>query len=338
MEQHIDREQAWPQVPTRRQVSRYWSAFATTIALLLLLAVWGVYSRGEDHIAAIPLNGDGTWYNNYEVEFEIQDNDILFHGIGHSIQSAQQADIIFLGTSRSLFGMDWRLFEHFEQKHHLKMFNMALAGVPSGEFALRVIRKWGLNPKMWVIDLHAGSGVDSFFYISLISAKGFGTSATARVINYSRVRAFKNVLGRNIRWRLKLARGLLKSDPYRSAKTGNWYLDNWPNYASDRNPRIKLTDDQFCPAPSEEVADAKRYVEAIGGVVVLVQVPSAFSCAQRVNEIASALAVPALTVDATQLSSPDGGGHLDAISARKYTTMFFAWLEQLPEFRSLFPR
>ena len=138
--------------------------------------------------------------HNYERNFRIQDNDIFFHGIGRSIRNAQLADIIFLGTSRPLFAVDWRLFEQFEQKHHLKMFNMAFAGVPSGEFALRIIQKWGLKPKMWVIDLYAGSGEpsdlidNSFFNTSLLSA--FKSSGTAEVASYSRLRSYRNVLGR----------------------------------------------------------------------------------------------------------------------------------------------
>ena len=155
---------------------------------------------------------------------------------------------------------------------------------------------------------------NSFFNTSLLSA--FKSSGTAEVASYSR---------------------LPPSLSFRSAETGNWYLDNWPNSALDNNPNIKLTDDQFCPASPREIEYAKRYVEAIGGVVVLTQVPSKFSCARRVDGIASALAVAALIVDAEQFSSPDGGGHLDRASARKYSALFFSWLERLPEFRQLFP-
>jgi hypothetical protein len=70
---------------------------------------------------------------------------------------------------------------------------------------------------------------------------------------------------------------------------------------------------------------------------VLIQVPSAFACAQRVHEIAAAVGVSSFTVDPTLFSNNDGGGHLDAVSARRYSTVLFAWLEQLPEFQRLFP-
>jgi hypothetical protein len=58
----------------------------------------------------------------------------------------------------------------------------------------------------------------------------------------------------------------------------------------------------------------------------------------RIHELAAALGVPSFTVDPTQFTSNDGGGHLDARGARKYSTMFFAWLEQQPEFQRLFSK
>jgi hypothetical protein len=322
------------------QDSKYWWAFASATVVLTLAAFWAVHSPGQDHVGAIPLNGDGTWYFNYERGFEIQDNDIFYHGLGHSIENARLADIVFLGTSRPIFALDWQVFEEFERRHHLKMFNMAFAGIPSGEFSLQIIRKWRLTPKMWIIDLYAGSGEpsnlinNSFFCTSLLSA--FRASGAARVSDYSRIRAYKNVIGRNIGWRLRQAS--LKLDSFRSAKTGNWYLDNWPNTALNGNPNIKLTDDQFCPSSTQEIESAKRYAEAIGGKIVLTQVPSKFSCAQRVQIIAAALQAPAFIVDAEQFSSADGGGHLDRVSARSYSASFFSWLEGQPEFRRLFPR
>jgi hypothetical protein len=69
----------------------------------------------------------------------------------------------------------------------------------------------------------------------------------------------------------------------------------------------------------------------------LIQIPSAFACAQRVHELASAVGAPAFTVDPTQFTSIDGGGHLDSVSAQEYSRQLFAWLAQLPEFQKLFP-
>jgi hypothetical protein len=191
----------------------------------------------------------------------------------------------------------------------------------------------------------------SFFFERLVGPESFGSGAPDRVVNYSRLRAYKNVVGRNLRWRLKMAAGLLGHDLYRSAKTGNWHLDGWPNYASETNPPIKPLEHYFvngvraqrdrtdpaCPALPAEVESAKTYLAAIGGAAFLIQVPSAFACAQRTHELATAIGVTSFTVDPVLFTSIDGGGHLDGVSARKYSTMLFTWLEQLPEFQKLFP-
>src|SRR5262249_52035328 len=155
------------------------------IALLLMLTVWWTYSPGQDHIASIPLNGDGTWYHNYEIAHEIQDQEIFYHGIGQSIHNAQQADIIFLGSSRLIFGIHREVFDDFARKHHLKMFNMGLAGVTNGEFSLRIIRRFGLRPKLWVIntDRDVNDFRFGFFFMALQSPPDFGDGAPARVVN-----------------------------------------------------------------------------------------------------------------------------------------------------------
>ena len=120
----------------------------------------------------------------------------------------------------------------------------------------------------------------------------------------------------------------------------------------DKNPPIKLLEmkvvdgaihqrervNYSCPVLPEEVEEARHYLDKIGGEAVLIQVPSSFACAQRVRELAAATGVTAFTVDQTQFTSVDGGGHLDDISARKYTAMLLGWLNQTPEFRKAFPQ
>jgi hypothetical protein len=336
---HIDDGAIQPQAPKRWQGTKYWSAFVVTIALALIMILWATYSPGQDHFASISLNGDGTWYHNYERGFEIQDQEIFFDGIGHSIENAQQADIIFLGPSTVLFGIDWRLLEEFERKHHVKMFNMGFAGIGSGEFSLRLVKKWGLHPKLWIIhaDMYQGKITNSFFYMFLGVGGGFRAGAPGRVVHAGWLQAFLTVAGRNIRWRWKMALGLIGHDSYRSAKSGNWYLDDWPNQMLTTNATIETWLDLTCPENSEEAGLAKRYFEQLGGAFILIQVPSVLACSPRIQHLASALGVPAFNVVPEEYSSGDGGGHLDRKSSRMYTARFFAWLEQLPEFQRLFP-
>jgi hypothetical protein len=315
----------------------YWSGFATTIVLAFALTLGWVYSPGQDHLASISLNGDGAWYQNYELRFEVQDHEIFFHGIGHSIENARQADIIFLGSSRVIFAIDWRVAQEFERKHHVKLFNMSFAGGVSGEFPLRLMRKWGLRPKLWVInaDLEEGKITKSFFHMHLPGGGDFKTGSPRHVVTTSWLTAFLTVVGRNVRWRLKMAMGILKNDSYRSAKDGNWYLDNWPLETRDDYPKIDMSGHRSCLENPEEVELARRYFDAIGGAVILIQVPSVIACAARIQHLASALGVPSFTVTPEEYSTSDGGWHLDRKSSRMYTTRFLEWLERLPEFQRL---
>ena len=132
-------------------------------ALIGSLIGWAVivgmfcYSGGQDHFAAIPLNGNGNWYGNYVIkDMQILDSDIYFHGIGRSIEHARAADLLFLGTSRVVFGLNWRVFDAFAQKHQVGMFNMGFAGVMSANFSRMLIHRWDLKPRLWVDAVEKG--------------------------------------------------------------------------------------------------------------------------------------------------------------------------------------
>jgi len=329
-----------PEQPTPQQHARYWSAFAITMAGLVSLALWWMYSPGQDFFGSIPLDGDGRWFHNYEPAKQIQDQDVLWNGIGHSIENAQQADIIFVGASTVLFGIDWRLFEAFEQKHHIKMFNEGLAGFGSGAFSLRLAQKWNLHPKLWIInvDEYQGNFANSYFYMTALDGGVGGTFKPAGdTVHTPWLRAYRDVLGRNIGWRFEMDLGGLQVDPYRSAVTGNWYLDYWKYQLNENNATIVPWSGPVCPEKQDEIDGAKKFLREIGGEHILMLVPSVIACNQRVKELGEALGVSAFTVDPTQFSSGDGGGHLDRRGSIKYSKLFFAWLEQQAEFQKLFP-
>jgi hypothetical protein len=215
--------------------------FFSPIVIIVCSIGWLTYSSSQDHIASISRDGDGTWYRNYEiVDGLIQDQDIFWHGIGHSIEQARRADVIFLGNSKVLFALDWRMFAAFEQKHRVKMFNMGFAGIPSGAFARRIIRKWALHPQLWVINFDADQrGYKfSFFASELFGSQTLRDTMPERVIESNKAQGIVHVVGRNVRWRVKMLAGRFNAYSYRSASSGNWFIDEWPNYASEQNPPI----------------------------------------------------------------------------------------------------
>jgi hypothetical protein len=330
----------------------FWIAFTIVILTGLVAIAWWLYSPRQDHIGAITMNGDDSWFYNYELGVEMQDPEILYDGTGQSIHNAQQADIIIIGWSRLLFGLDWRVADRVAQQRHLKIFNLGIASVYSGEFYLKIIQKWHLHPKLFVInaDRDVSDYRNSFFFMAL------NASGTDNVVRHGWLTAYTHVIGRNIRWRAQDFLGELHPYQYRSAVNGAWNVDAWPNYRSSSNKPITLqrfekVDDDIvddylilprdsdspCPAFPQEIAAAKDYGRDIDAAAVLIQVPSTFACAQRIREIADAVGIPAFTVNPTQYTSVDGGGHLDGISAHRWSTQFFDWLTQLPQFQQAFP-
>jgi hypothetical protein len=319
-----------PRRPSYWQILR---ALAGSLAALALVVGIFCYSRGQDHFAAIPLDGDGKWFANYVIrDQQILDTDIFFHGIGRSIEHARAADVVFLGTSRVVFGLNWRVFDEFAQQHQRKMFNMAFAGVSAGSFSKAIIQKWGLRPRLWVIDVYAdATNNDNSFFKPDHRVVGNEGPTLERP---GRMAAYINVGMIDFRWRLKMALGTDRPSAYRSDETGNWYNDQWPAYLMPSMPKMQ-TGKTGCPADPREISAVRNFIGGLGGEVVLTQIPSIFSCRQRVQEIADAIGVPYFAPDPAGYSTTDGGSHLDGISSARYSREFFAWLQTTPPFQRL---
>jgi hypothetical protein len=75
---------------------------------------------------------------------EIQDRDVYFHSIGHSIEEAKKADIIILGHSVWFYALDDEQVRAFNAKHGIRLFNMASAGNSSGDF-IRAVSCGGIS-------------------------------------------------------------------------------------------------------------------------------------------------------------------------------------------------
>jgi hypothetical protein len=319
-----------PRRPSPGQILR--ALAASLVALALFIGVF-CFSRGQDHFAAISLDRDGKWFANYVINDPILDTDIFFHGIGRSIEHAREAEIIFVGTSRVVFGLNWRVFDAFAQEHRLKMFNMAFAGVMSGNFSKLLIHKWDLKPRLWVVDVYT---YDSTYGNSFFKPDQYIGGNEGPSMRRSWLEAYLHVAMIDFRWRWKMALGGMDApSSYRSGETGNWYNDRWPAYLMTSLPKMGSSKTN-CPADPREVVAVRDFVKQLDGDVVLTQVPSIFSCEQRIREMAEAAGVPYFAPNPAGYSTTDGGGHLDGISSARYTREFFAWLEKTDGFRRNF--
>ncbi len=311
--------------------SQWWRALIFSIVgCLAAIAAFG-YSRGQDHFGAIVLPGDDQWYANYLLkEQEIQDTDIFYNGIGRSVANLRQADVVFLGTSRVAFAIDWRTADDFAQKHGVKLFNLSFAGVLNSKFSQLLITKWKLHPRVWVVDVYADalSNFQGSFF-NPAAPLGFEAHTMAESGIFE---AYANVVSRDLRWRAKTFFGFDRPASYRSDRSGNWYLDQWPNRLRTDMPKMEAARSD-CPAPPEEVEAARNFATGIEGPIILTQIPSKFSCYRRAQQIASALGAPLFAPDPQNFSSTDGGSHLDGASSAIYTRAFLEWLVQTSVFR-----
>jgi hypothetical protein len=82
----------------------------------IAILAWGM-SGERDHFASTPLKGSADWFENYEglVTRQMQDRDVFYHNVGHSIENARKADIIILGHSVLEFALVNQQIEEFQR-------------------------------------------------------------------------------------------------------------------------------------------------------------------------------------------------------------------------------
>ncbi len=150
---------------------------------------------------------------------------------------------------------------------------MAFAGVMNGEFSHTLITKWNIHPRLWIIDIYADDVND--FKASFFNPKAPPGFEAYTLAEAGKLEAYANVLSRDLRWRAKM---LFRSDEpssYRSDRTGNWYLDKWPNRLRTDMPKIgpAKTD---CPASPQETEAVRNFAARLKGPFVLTETPSKF--------------------------------------------------------------
>ena len=326
---------------------RYLGLIAAAFSVVTLLygtaVLSTVRSTGELNDFAIPLNGDSSWYRDFggRTVPELQEDDIFYHAIGSSIAYAKKADIILLGPSFVLYALDPELLRQFGERHHLKIYNMALFGVRSGEFSRRIVKRARLRPRLWVINVD-----DQFehFFSSQADIWGFGGSAATPIpaVEYGRAHGWFAVSRRNLRWRLEDLRAKITAPGplsdgavYRRYDDGSVYLDHDPRYRAAGNTPITVVRDPNCHADPATIAEGKRYLADIGSQTILTLVPTSTYCPQQARELGEALGVNVLLPPTSDYTTVDGGGHLDHNGAVAFTKFFLSALERSDTYRRI---
>ncbi|MDB5609270.1 MAG: hypothetical protein JWP25_6170, partial [Bradyrhizobium sp.] len=288
----------------RRKNRIYLASVAGLVGLTLALCALFLSWQGGDHFAAITRSGKLSWYQNLAGDYvtEIQDQDLFFHNIGRSIDQVRRADVVILGSSLVSFAVSAEIIgERLEKRNRLKFYNMAFVGVASGEFSRQIIEKFGLHPRLWVINADDGGGGGNFFSRNLTRAFG----ADVRPIpaaQHGRLGAYLDVIRRNLRWRFERDTTGLRSriaPPKaslipgfdRSDETGAADMSSFPGFLANGNPTVRMTRDPDCHTSPEVIANARDFVRSLGAPVVLTLVPNFHGCLTQMREIAKAIDV-----------------------------------------------
>jgi hypothetical protein len=212
---------------------------AAALCLGVTIFTWGMFGE-RGHFASASLKGSKDWFENYEglVTRQMQDRDIFYHNIGRSIKNARDADIIILGHSVLEFALIDEQIEELARRYHVRVFNMVRPGLASGAFIRKVIKRWNITPRVWIIN--ADDYPANFFNDAMDDFAASGGSSVQQITRTSRVVGFFNVARRDIRWAAEkaaarylpasVARGLLRYydsgvSTWRSAVTGNYNLE-----------------------------------------------------------------------------------------------------------------
>ena len=329
----------------------YLTTFVSTIAACALaFALWG-FAPSRDHFASQPLDGEAGWYRDYDDQStrEVQDRDIIFHNIGNSIDAARAADVILLGHSVLGFGIDDSQVAQFAREHNVRIFNLFTPGIASGAFIRKVIKRWDIRPKIWIVN--ATDIPANFFNDEMDDLLSTGKSSALQIVNTPRPEGYWRVIKRNVRWAIEdlvagyvpggMAKLMLRYygsgiSIWRSAVTGNYSLKQIAYYWQQA-PLIKPNRDQTsCHVLPWEIEKARAFLADIGGTVVLTNLPELHWCPLRVNELAAALGLETIMPPDAEYQSIDTV-HMNSDGARKFTHFLIEALQRTAAFKMALP-
>jgi len=272
--------------------------------------------------------GDDAFFV-YSVSDELSQM-VLYHGLGESIANARRADILFLGNSRMPVGLREEVIAPAAEALGLAVFSIACGHSDRTSFALELIRKHDLRPKVVVV-----SGGPHIFEEGL-------SAVAERAMASSRWAAWNEWREASAAWAVQVAlhRRIPKLDLYGQDLSSPWII-----YRSTRTgwwrPALETTD-RFPVAfaaelPSYEwtlplARELHDELEARGALLVLTMVPYGDTRNGHIPFLAAELGVPAVDLDFGGMFTSDNS-HLHRDSALRISTDFWERLISDPEVR-----
>lgn len=254
----------------------------------------------------------------------------LYHGIGASIEHARQADIIIIGNSRGQLGYSESVMVGEARKLGLRVFNLAVGHADNVTFALDVIEKYDLRPRVLI----ANGGW--FFY------KNNYSSWASEVVGMTPWQARKTFYEYTLGWELesRLHQHLPYLDyfakyrypwiHYRSEVTGWWRNTRVPQ----RRYPIDIGEDKKSYARQlPRVQELKQELDRRGTQLVLTVLPFRKVQTGHLPYFSEQLGVPYILPPFEELATADSS-HLTPDSAELASRYIWEKLLQLPQVRT----
>jgi hypothetical protein len=336
--------------PTSGTMRRYLLILASALVVggcLLLTGFSLLFDDGgvrHDFFSEIAKEGDANWYRNFGGRHipQIQDQDIFYSNVGHSVASAKAADIVFLGPSFVSYAVDRETLQSSPILGRLKIYNMAFVGIRGGELSRRVINRWDIRAPLWIIN--ADDQFVHFFSDDLnvtLGPEKMPVQATQRNL----MKGYLTVVGRDMRWRMEDWIAAVQNGTYsvsglfglyRNVSNGDMLLAANPAYLAHGNKPMRILRDPNCDTNPAVINYARQFLSEVGGNVVLTLVPHSEACVRQAAELAKALNVEFITPPTDGMTSVDGGGHLDKNGAEKFTSYLATELVKTKAFKKAF--
>jgi len=255
---------------------------------------------------------------------------VLWHALGDSIAYARRADILFIGDSRMPMGLRNEDIVPAAGALGLRVFSLACGHVERVPFALKLIRKHDLRPKVVVV-----VGGPHMFRDML-------SGPAEKAMKLTRWRAWTQWIEADARWRLQswLHAWLPKIDWFGQPLTSSWILyrstrTGWliPVVEPSASYPIGFDREDASYAPSLPVArELAEELERRGAALILSLVPYGNTRTGHLPFLARELGVPVVLPSFDGLVTADGS-HLARSSAESYAKAFWSQLLALPEVR-----
>jgi hypothetical protein len=257
------------------------------------------------------------------------DHVALYHGLCDTVKFMKRADVLFLGTSRMMFGLRQ---EQLGRTFHRLGMSYYLLGFGHGEpelFPVAIVRQFDLHPKLVIIN------TDWYFL-------GARTAFAEKVVRQTSFEACKalfegtaaHIARRDLHhlfphWlhQFEGRKGLVL---YRSRSNGMWFgPETYPLSIPFSEARVTpATPPQVLLAMTDFAHRFVQEMEARGARVILTYIPSPDGDRKQAEELASRLDLPLIAPTLTGLDTVDNS-HLSPRSAERFTTAFVAELERM---------